>query len=288
MEANSIVNAPRDMGGAQCSSPEAHHEDSGRRAELAMLIDIENAAPKYMDEAMRRATQYGEVTRRLAFGTITDGKWTKQRLNHAIRWGTQSHIKTSKNCADIELTIAAMDLLNDRSVRGFCIVSSDSDFTPLVMRLREAQKLVIGIGEKKTPEAFVNACDHFEMVGGKKASKSASAKTGAKAAPGSATKPKGNSATKGQDNEGGSKASSRGNDRSKREFLELVKKAAKGHGDDDGWIWTAVLGSALRKLKSGIRYADYGHRTLIGVLKTYPEDIETRRHNSADQIRMKR
>ena len=120
MEANSIVKKPgEDLVGAQRTSPEASHEDDDRRGGLAMLIDIENAAPKHMDEVMRRARQYGEVTRRLAFGSITGGKWTKPRLSHAIRWGSQSHIKTAKNCADIELTNAAMDLLHDRSIKGF-------------------------------------------------------------------------------------------------------------------------------------------------------------------------
>jgi len=66
-----------------------------------------------------------------------------------------------------------------------------------------------------------------------------------------------------------------------------VKKAAKGHGDEDGWIWTSVLGAGLRTLKPGIRYRNCGHRTLIGVLKTFPDTVETRRHNNADQMRLK-
>ena len=86
---------------------------------------------------------------------MTDGKWTTARVKHAIRWASQSQVRTGKNSADIELTITAMDLLHERGVAGFCIVSSNSDFTPLVMRLRESGKLVIGFGEKKSPAAFV-------------------------------------------------------------------------------------------------------------------------------------
>ena len=96
---------------------------------------------------------------------MTDGKWTTARVKHAIRWGSQSQVRTGKNSDDIELTITAMDLLHERGVAGYCIVSSDSDFTPLVMRLRESGKLVIGFGEKKSPAAFVEACDSFETVG---------------------------------------------------------------------------------------------------------------------------
>ena len=102
---------------------------------------------------------------RLAFGPVLNGKWEKTRLGHAIRLGRQSHVKTGKNSADIELTITAMELLIDESISGFFVVSSDSDFTPLVMRLREAGRLVIGFGEKKAPEGFVEACDRYEMIG---------------------------------------------------------------------------------------------------------------------------
>ena len=255
-----------------------------------MLIDTENATPACLDDVMRRAGKYGDVIHRLAFGPVLNGKWEKVRLDHAIRLGRQSHVKTGKNSADIELTITAMELLNEPIVSGFCIVSSDSDFTPLVMRLREAGRLVIGFGEKKTPAGFVEACDRFETIG---VAKHSSGKTGAKpaardsgappgdkpgAGPTAPPKPGGQPKTVGRTTV---------SDKARKEFLNLVKQAAGAAKDRDGWIHGSALGSRIRKIKPGIQYKNYGHRTLIGILKTYPDDIETKRENGSDLIRMK-
>ena len=158
--------------------PDDGNSDGGTRAQLAMLIDLENAAPAQMDEIMSRAERYGEITHRLAFGPNTEGKWEKARRTYAIRWGRQSRIKTGKNSADIELAITAMELLHDRRIGGFCIVPSDSDFTPLVMRLREAGRLVVGFGEKKASAGFAEACAWFETLGGPKAVQTVSMRTG--------------------------------------------------------------------------------------------------------------
>ena len=247
-----------------------------------MLIDLENASPTYMDQVMSRARQYGEVTRRLAFGPNTEGKWTNARVAHAIRWASQSQVKTGKNSADIELTITAMELLHDRNVTGFCIVSSDSDFTPLVMKLREAGKLVIGFGEEKAPAAFVKACDQFETIGPTAGGQAASAKrarqgAGKSKSASSAPEPTGSQGPNGRAT----------GDKTRGEFLELVKRAAKDAKNHDGWIFTAVVGSHVRKLKPDIQYKDYGHKTLIGILETYPDAIETRGVKNRKQIRLK-
>ena len=261
--------------------------ENGTRARLAMLIDAENASPGHMDEVVSRATRHGEVTRRLAFGPMTEGKWRTARVKHAIRMGSQSHVKTGKNSADIELTITAMELLHERGVAGFCIVSSDSDFTPLVMKLREAGKLVIGFGEKKSPAAFVEACDHFETVGaiddGQSARGDAAKKPAAKR-----TKKPSSETTASTPPATNAKAKAPVSGKARGEFLDLVKRAATEAKTNEGWFLTSVLGTRIRKVKPGIRYRDYGHRTLIGILKTYPDDIETKRENNVDLLRAKR
>ena len=152
MKPNAITRSlSRLLGGAPDTATHDAKTDRGAKNQLAMLIDTENVPAAQMDEIMTRAKQYGEITHRLAFGPTTDGNWAQTRLKHAIRWGRQSLVKTGKNSADIELSITAMELLlTDRSIGGFCIVSSDSDFTPLVMRLREADKLVVGFGKQTT------------------------------------------------------------------------------------------------------------------------------------------
>ena len=255
-----------------------------------MLIDTENVTPANLDDVMRPAGKYGDVIHRLAFGPVLNGKWEKTRLGHAIRLGRQSHVKTGKNSADIELTITAMELLHDESISGFCIVSSDSDFAPLVMRLREAGRLVIGFGEKKTPEGFVEACDRFEMIG---EAKNTNGKPGTKAGgqvPGTPNDQKGKPKQKTppkpdvQPPTGGKASVS---DKLRKEFLNLMIQAAKTAKNRDGWIHGSALGSQIRKIKPGIQYKNYGHRTLIGILKTCPDDIETKRENGGDHIRMK-
>ena len=271
-----------------------HTNPKGRKAKLAMLIDMENVTPANLDDVMRRAGMYGDVIHRLAFGPVLNGKWEKTRLDHAIRLGRQSHVRTGKNSADIELTITGMDLLNDQGISGFCIVSSDSDFAPLAMRLREAGRLVIGFGEKKTPEGFVEACDRFEMIG---EAKNTNGKPGTKAGPQVPSTPKDEKGKPKQKQKqktspkpnvqppSGSKAPV--SDKIRKEFLNLVKQAAKTAKNRDGWIHGSALGSQIRKIKPGIQYKNYGHRTLIGILKTYPDDIETKRENGGDHIRMK-
>ena len=221
-----------------------------------MLIDAENASPGDIDEVVSRAKRHGEVTRRLAFGPTTEGKWRTARVKHAIRMGSQSHVKTGKNSADIELTITAMELLHERGVVGFCIVSSDSDFTPLVMRLREAGKLVIGFGEKKSPAAFVEACDHFEMVGaiddgqsarGDAANKPVAQRTKKPSRETTAPKPPAATNAKGKVPVSA---------KARREFLNFVKRAATDAKKNEGWFLTSVLGTRIRKIKPGIRYRD--------------------------------
>ena len=273
---------------AHDTSTDDQDGENGTRARLAMLIDAENASPGHMDEVVGRAKRHGEVTRRLAFGPMTEGKWRTARVEHAIRMGSQSHVKTGKNSADIELTITAMELLHERGVAGFCIVSSDSDFTPLVMKLREAGKLVIGFGEKKSPAAFVEACDHFETAGaiddGQSARSDAPKKPVAqrtKKPSSETTAPKASAATN-------AKGKVLVSGKARREFLDLVKRAATDAKKNEGWFLTSVLGTRIRKIKPGIRYRDYGHRTLIGILKTCPDDIETKRENNVDLLRAKR
>ena len=257
-----------------------------------MLIDAENASPGHMDEVVSRAKRHGNVTRRLAFGSMTDGKWTTARVKHAIRWASQSQVRTGKNSADIELTITAIGPVaraGELAVAGFCIVSSDSDFTPLVMRLRESGKLVIGFGEKKSPAAFVEACDYFETVGAIEHGQSARGETAEKPVAQQRTKKPNAKTTAAKPR---ATANAKGNPpvsgKARREFLDLVTRAATATKTNEGWFLTSVLGTQIRKIKPNIQYRDYGHRTLIGVLKTYPVDIETKRENNTDLLRVKR
>ena len=270
MKPNAITRSlSRLLGGAPDTATHDAKADRGTKNQLAMLIDTENIPAAQMNEIMSRAKQYGEITHRLAFGPTTNGNWAQTRLKHAIRWGRQSLVKTGKNSADIELAITAMELLlTDRSIGGFCIVSSDSDFTPLVMRLREADKLVVGFGNQSAAAGFIAACDRFETL--------RRAETRQPVSP----EPRTKSAAQSAKPQSGTKSR-------RKEFLSLVRRAAAKAKHHDGWIHISELGSQIRKLEPGIKYKDYGHKKLILVLESYPDEIETRGPNGRKQIRLR-
>lgn len=138
-----------------------------KSTKIALLVDGDNAQSKMMDLVLEEASKYGKVTIRRVYGD-----WTTQHMNH---WKGQLNemafnpiqkfsYTTGKNSTDSALIIDAMDILHAGLVDGFCIVSSDSDYTGLAKRIREAGIFVMGIGEQKTPGAFVKSCEIFTYV----------------------------------------------------------------------------------------------------------------------------
>jgi len=131
---------------------------------LAVLIDGDNIPAKYITEMMEEIAKYGTPTVKRIYGDWTKPyltKWKNILLENAINPVQQYSYTTGKNATDSAMIIDAMDILYSEKVNGFCLVSSDSDFTKLAMRLREAGVVVYGIGEKKTPDPFIVACDKF-------------------------------------------------------------------------------------------------------------------------------
>ncbi|MGP1579538.1 MAG: NYN domain-containing protein [Wolinella sp.] len=131
---------------------------------LAMLIDADNAQPSVLRELIGEASKYGTLNIKRAYGDWTDHRlksWKSELHKYAIAPIQQFSYTTGKNATDSALIIDAMDLLHGTQLDGFCLVSSDSDFTRLATRIRESGLLVYGFGERKTPEAFVVACDRF-------------------------------------------------------------------------------------------------------------------------------
>lgn len=131
---------------------------------LAVLIDADNASASVAKEILEEVAKYGTATVKRAFGDWTTQNlvgWKAHLLRHAIQPIQQFAYTHGKNSTDSAFIIDAMDLLYAGTVDGFCLVSSDSDFTRLATRLREAGKIVYGLGERKTPEPFIAACDKF-------------------------------------------------------------------------------------------------------------------------------
>ncbi len=135
-----------------------------RQARLAVLIDADNAQAAIVDGLLGEIAQYGIASVKRIYGDWTDNRlkgWKTALLEHGINPVQQFAYTTGKNATDSALIIDAMDLLYTEKLDGFCIVSSDSDFTRLASRIREAGLKVYGFGEKKTPKAFMSACDKF-------------------------------------------------------------------------------------------------------------------------------
>ncbi len=134
---------------------------------FAVLIDIENVSKKYVELIMDEASNYGDLTIKRAYGDWTQptsASWRKILLENSIIPMQQFNNTFGKNSSDSALIIDAMKILYNNNVDGFCLVSSDSDFTRLAATIKEEGKVVVGMGESKTPNALIKACDSFKML----------------------------------------------------------------------------------------------------------------------------
>jgi uncharacterized LabA/DUF88 family protein len=137
---------------------------NGPPQKLAVLIDADNAQPSIIEELLAEIAKYGTANVKRIYGDWTGTHlkgWKEVLLQHSIQPIQQFRYTVGKNATDAAMIIDAMDLLYTNKFDGFCIVSSDSDFTKLASRIRESGLLVYGFGEKKTPDPFVSACDKF-------------------------------------------------------------------------------------------------------------------------------
>lgn len=137
-----------------------------KTSKLAVLIDADNASAKDIENILNELTKYGEATVKRIYGNFVNqnGSWKQAINNLAIKPMQQFAYTTGKNATDGFMIIDAMDLLYTDRIDGFAIVSSDSDFTALAIRIKEQGATVYGFGKKQTPEAFRNACSHFTYV----------------------------------------------------------------------------------------------------------------------------
>ena len=205
---------------------------------LAVLIDADNAQPAVIEGLLAEVAKYGTATVKRIYGDWTGPQlkgWKDVLLSHAIQPIQQFRYTTGKNATDSALIIDAMDLLYGAKLGGLCIVSSDSDFTRLAARAREAGLVVYGFGERKTPTAFVAACDKFiytEILVGKD-------DEAAVAAPRSAAQLK-------QDTR----------------LVNLLRGAVEAASDDSGWANLAVVGSVIAKQAPDFDARNYGYAKL--------------------------
>lgn len=233
----------------------ASEQNSGA---LAILIDADNASPAIVKGLIDEVAKLGRATVRRIYGNWTEPNlksWKDALLDHSIQPMQQFANTRGKNSTDSAMIIDAMDLLYAGNLDGFCIVSSDSDFTRLASRLRESGKWVYGFGEKKTPAAFVRACDRFiytEVFTQEE---------------GQAPRRKASAELDGD-----------------REFLELVGGAVDDASDDSGWAHLGGVGSNLTKKKPDFDSRNYGYSKLSDLLEA-SKRFEVRRTDKVVLVR---
>jgi uncharacterized LabA/DUF88 family protein len=234
------------------------------RHKLAMLIDGDNAQPGLLSQMLVEAARYGQVTVRRIYGDWTTSNMNswKDTLNfHAFQPIQQFRYTIGKNATDSAMIIDAMDIMHSGVVDGFCLVSSDSDYTRLATRIRETGIFVMGIGEKKTPKPFVNACDVFvyteNLVSEQKNTRPTRRKT--------TRKTKGETETKSEP-EG----------RIDPDPMPLLEQAYEMAVREDGWARLDVMGSSLYQLDPGFDPRTYGQKQLSRLIRSMKDDFEMR------------
>ena len=221
---------------------------------LAVLIDADNIPYTSIKSMLDEIAKLGIPTIKRIYGDWTKptvSGWKPALLEHAITPIQQYSYTTGKNATDSAMIIDAMDILHSQKVEGFCLVSSDSDFTRLATRLRESGMLVIGIGEKKTPNPFIVACDKFiyiEIISVKEKPKL-----------------KGAATTQSLETEF---------DPINNEFLQLIKTSIEDLADDTGWAFLAEVGNLIIKKKPDFDPRNYGFSKLTPLIKSLHEHFE--------------
>lgn len=239
---------------------------------FAVLIDIENIAPKYIELIMNEASNYGNITIKRAYGDWTrqsSSTWRGKLLDYSIIPMQQFNNTFGKNSSDSALIIDAMNILYRSNVDGFILVSSDSDFTRLAATLKEEGKVVVGMGESKTPVALRNACDYFKVIDllYKEANKSQSSKKSQKKK--SQTKQK---QKKDYDDDTPDIIESESEAEASTD-LDTIERAIisiiEANGDEDNGMYIGTLGNSLIRRYPDFDTRNYGAGKLSVFLKQF-------------------
>ena len=238
---------------------------------IAVLIDADNTSPKYAEGILDELAKYGTATIKRAYGDFSSprlGGWTRELNSRAIRAIHQNAFTTGKNATDSALIIDAMDLLYADNVEAFAIVSSDSDFTSLALRLRESGKIVYGLGRKRTAISLQNACDRFIMLEVLGTDQSDD---------GDSEDP--DDADDDNDAEGTEPAP-------QLNLQSVLTKAVNATADDDGWTSLSDIGNHLARSQASFDPRSFGHGKLSSLVTDQPY-FETRKAGRQLEVRLK-
>lgn len=217
--------------------------DTNDTQKLAVLIDADNAQPSIIDGLLAEIAKYGTANVKRIYGDWTQPQlrsWKEMLLQHSIQPIQQFGYTRGKNSTDSALIIDAMDLLYTQKFDGFCLVSSDSDFTKLAARIREAGLVVYGFGEKKTPEPMVAACDKFIFT---------------------------EVLQEDEDIKETRKQQSANSLKQDTKLVNLVRRAIESSSDESGWAHLAPVGSYIAKQSPEFDPRNYGYRKLGELIK---------------------
>ena len=221
-------------------------EELNGQQKFAVLIDGDNAQASLLPEILTEVSKAGLITIKRIYGdwtTTAMNQWKDTLHQNAIQPVQQFRNTIGKNATDSAMIIDAMDLLHTNDLQGFCIVSSDSDYTRLATRIRENGLFVIGVGERKTPEAFVNACNQFIYSENLSKVKVPRKKRGAKKA----------------------------EEQDSSDPLPLLIQGFEMAAKEDEWAFLAAIGNSLRQVDPAFDPRTYGHEKLQSLLKQYPD-----------------
>ncbi len=233
---------------------------------LAVLIDGDNIPSAYVKEMMEEIAKYGNPTIKRIYGDWTKPhliKWKNILLENAVTPIQQYGYTQGKNATDSAMIIDAMDILYSGKVDGFCLVSSDSDFTRLATRLREAGMNVIGIGEKKTPSPFIVACDRFIYIEILK------------------------DQTKEASREKETKKSDNQYDKITSKVIKLIASTISDLADEDGWAFLGDVGSLLQKKQPNFDSRNFGFQKLTPMINSIDKfEIESRENQGRGKYKL--
>ena len=231
--------------------------EQSEQQKFAVLIDGDNAQASLLPQILAEVTKVGLITIKRIYGdwtTTNMNQWKDSLHKYAIQPEQQFRYTTGKNATDSAMIIDAMDLLHGNNVQGFCIISSDSDYTRLATRIREEGLFVIGVGENKTPEAFRNACNQFIYYENLAVTEEPKKRT--------------------------RKRKKREESQEIRGPLPLLIQGFEMAAKEEEWVYLASMGSALRQLDPAFDPRTYGHTRLQSLLKDYPETFVLKQDKS--------
>lgn len=234
-----------------------------RDRRIAVLIDADNVSDKYIKAIIDEVSNHGTPTYKRIYGDWTKpqlGPWKSVLLNHSITPIQQYSYTSGKNATDAALIIDAMDILYSGNVDGFCIVSSDSDFTKLAARLREAGMFVLGMGEKKTPTPFIAACELFKYLEILMAPISPETKA-----------------------EQASSQEFKAGMVSKEALIDAIRSIISEISDEDGWAFLGELGSTLNRRYPDFDTRNYGFSKLTPLVSSFKQfEIQSRKTSNSN------